>query len=389
MSDESFGFVKCDLHTPEHLIPKFSEFPVIFKNVEIPISAIGEHMQEFCRKTTRRCGVKRSLISSMYGEGVVIMTPLFKKYIELGLICTDIEWVMEYTPKRVFSWFVDSVTNTRRMADLFPSWKIRGQTAKTKGNATVGITMMKSRHTSVKFCKEDNIDTHINNPFFKTMETLDDGIYEIEKTKKTVKIDTAIQIGISVYSYAKLKLICFWEFLNKYLDNDKYQLMETDTDSLYIAFAADNLDDCVKEGLEEEWNREKYKFFSSDSQELVEFGGQTITMQQYDSRTPGLFKEEYTGLGIICLNSKVYHAWSEKDSKTSAKGMMEKRNKLLRQDFLEMIENPLTKHTVTNAGFIRDGTDIKTYTQTKAGLGYFYAKRKVLADGVTTTHLDI
>ena len=54
MSDESFGFVKCDLHTPEHLIPKFSEFPVIFKNVEIPISAIGEHIQEFCRKTTRR-----------------------------------------------------------------------------------------------------------------------------------------------------------------------------------------------------------------------------------------------------------------------------------------------------------------------------------------------
>ena len=54
-----------------------------------------------------------------------------------------------------------------------------------------------------------------------------------------------------------------------------------------------------------------------------------------------------------------------------------------------MIKDPLTRHTVTNAGFIRDGTDIKTYTQTKVGLGYFYAKRKVLADGVTTTHLDI
>ena len=101
------------------------------------------------------------------------------------------------------------------------------------------------------------------------METLDDDIYEIEKTKKTVKIDTAIQIGISVYSYAKLKLICFWEFLNKHLDNDKYQLMETDTDSLYVALAADSLDDCVKEGLEEEWVRKKYKFFLSDSQPPV------------------------------------------------------------------------------------------------------------------------
>ena len=112
-------------------------------------------------------------------------------------------------------------------------------------------------------------------------------------------------------------------------------------------------------------NGQKYKFFSSDSQRPVEFEGQTITEQQYDSRTPGLFKEEYTGLGTICLNSKVYHAWSERDSKTSAKGMMEKRNKLLRQDFLKMIKDPLTRHTVTNAGFIRDGTDIKTYTQIK------------------------
>ena len=60
----------------------------------------------------------------------------------------------------------------------------------------------------------------------------------------------------------------------------------------------------------------------------------------------------------------MYHAWSEKNSKTSAKGLMEKRNKLLKQDFLEMIKNPLTKQTVTNAGFIQDGVDIKTYTQT-------------------------
>ena len=39
--------------------------------------------------------------------------------------------------------------------------------------------------------------------------------------------------------------------------------------------------------------------------------------------------------------------------------MMEKRNKLLKQDFLEMIENPLTKHTVTNAGFILEKDSVQ------------------------------
>ena len=45
---------------------------------------------------------------------------------------------------------------------------------------------------------------------------------------------------------------------------------------------------------------------------------------------------------------------------------------------------------VENVGFIKDnrGT-IKAYTQTKKGFGYFYAKRKVQPDSVSTTHLDI
>ena len=47
------------------------------------------------------------------------------------------------------------------------------------------------------------------------------------------------------------------------------------------------------------------------------------------------------------------------------------------------------KHIIENAGFIRDGLETRTYLQTKKGLNYWYVKRKVLEDGVTTTHLDI
>ena len=64
------------------------------------------------------------------------------------------------------------------------------------------------------------------------------------KKKKKILMDTPIQIGIAVYSYAKLALINFWEFLKDHLEDPLYQLMETDTDSLYIAIARDTLDDC-------------------------------------------------------------------------------------------------------------------------------------------------
>ena len=50
----------------------------------------------------------------------------------------------------------------------------------------------------------------------------------------------------------------FWKFINTYLDNDLYQLMETDTESMYFAFALDTIDECVKPHLEDDWNTEKW-----------------------------------------------------------------------------------------------------------------------------------
>ena len=65
----------------------------------------------------------------------------------------------------------------------------------------------------------------------------------------------------------------------------------------------------------------------------------------------------------------------------------------MREDFLSVIETQKTKQ-FKNAGFIETigatgQSSIKTYPQTKQGLSYFYAKRKILSGGVSTTHLDI
>ena len=82
-------------------VDRFSEFPPIFKNTEIKMEDVGTYMQEYCESIGRTTCVKKSLISSMHGKELVILTPLFKKYKEMGMICDDIEWIMEYTPKSV------------------------------------------------------------------------------------------------------------------------------------------------------------------------------------------------------------------------------------------------------------------------------------------------
>ena len=89
--DKIFGFVKCYIHIPDHLNDQFSEYPLIFKNTEIDIKDIGEPMQAYCGSIVRKNGVKKSLISSMHGKGIIILTPLLKWYLKNGLVVDDIE----------------------------------------------------------------------------------------------------------------------------------------------------------------------------------------------------------------------------------------------------------------------------------------------------------
>ena len=169
--------------------------------------------------------------------------------------------------------------------------------------------------------------------------------------------------------------------------------MECDTDSLYIALGRPTIDECVLPEKLENWLKNKFRFFSSDSEKLMKFDGKDITEKQFHKRTPGMYKLEFRGDGMICLNSKVYHIWGlDKDGnvlfKTSSKGMQERNANLTRDNFLEVLFEKV-EHEIQNSGFIQDGLQTRTYTQDKRGLNYFYCKRVVLDDGINTTYLDI
>ena len=84
--------------------------------------------------------------------------------------------------------------------------------------------MDKSKHTRLSYTEEKNLPNQVNNPFFKHNDELNANIYEVEKRKK-VLLDLPSQIGFAMYSYAKLQLIQFWEFINTFLINNLYQLM--------------------------------------------------------------------------------------------------------------------------------------------------------------------
>ena len=199
--DHVYGFLKVDIHVPDWLKLRFNEFPPLFKNTEITIADIGEHMQAYCRSITRNTGVKRSLISSMHAKGIVLLTPLLKKYLEMGLVVANIEFIISYNGKPFFDAFIKEVTHDHRHADLGGvEYEMREAASKLKGNCDNGRTLMnKAKHTRVCFTKEENLSKHVNNP------ELNRQIFEVEKRQKKIVHNLPLQIGLAVYSYAKLQ----------------------------------------------------------------------------------------------------------------------------------------------------------------------------------------
>ena len=100
-------------------------------------------------------------------------------------------------------------------------------------------------------------------------------------------INRPYQIGMVVYQLAKLRMLEFhYDFLDKYVARRDYELIQMDTDSSYMALSAPTLDELVKLHKKAEYEREKKKWLAWD---------------KYSGRTPGLFKLECDGDGMIAL----------------------------------------------------------------------------------------
>ena len=57
----------------------------IFKNVDIPFEAIGEQVQNFVEQNGLSKKPRRGLIGSMFGNKILLTTPLLRWYINHGL----------------------------------------------------------------------------------------------------------------------------------------------------------------------------------------------------------------------------------------------------------------------------------------------------------------
>ena len=138
-------------------------------------------------------------------------------------------------------------------------------------------------------------------------------------------------------------------FFTKFCDVTKFEELELDTDSLYLALAEKELEVCIKPEMGAEWQRLRSNHcvdsFTADA--VANFFPRTcfVKHKQRDKREPGLFKEEFRCKEMLCLCSKTYcffdvtfnqHKFSSKGLnkrvvEQSGDGSLEKYRKVLNE----------------------------------------------------------
>ena len=242
------------------------------------------------------------------------------------------------------------------------------------------------------------------------MNEVTDDIVEVTMAKEKIQLDLPIQIGFFVYAYAKLRMLEFYyDFLDYYLDRKDFEYCEMDTDSAYIALSGPSLECLIRKDRIDEFYMERSKWLpsvycsehSNDFKETdmngnpwtkatvgsADYCNDCYKQRMYDRRTPGLFKVEWQGKGIIALCSKTYYCFGE-TNKCSAKGIVKSQNDLNPQKYKDVLENQKSGGG-DNRGFRVIDNAMYTYVQQRDALSYFYGKRQICEDNVSTLPLDI
>ena len=186
MPGELFGFLQVDIHIPDGLLEKFSEFSPLFIVDEVPDNKIPQHMKDYQKRTDRKTisGTKK-LLGVTRATGISLYMPMLKWYLSHGTEVTAIHKYLKYESGKPFSWFPGEVSCARREGDSSPALKQLRDTHKLKGNSFYRKMIEDlMKHIRMTFTTNENlVDQSFRSPYLVDLEEIN-GAFEVKNIRK-------------------------------------------------------------------------------------------------------------------------------------------------------------------------------------------------------------
>ena len=252
------------------------------------------------------------MISIFTLQNGTLITHLLLFYQQLGLVVTKVHRFVGYTPKKCFNSLVQAPVQACRKSDENPNSSVVAETMKLLAYSTYGYQIMdRSRHTVTKELTDEKTHAAINNKLFKRLDHVNNSLYEVELAKAHIEHKEPIIVEFFILQYAKLrKLELYYNFFTRFCDVHKFEELEMDTDSLYLALSEKELEDFVRPEMRTEWQRLRsidcVDSFTADAVAKFFPGTSCVKHKKHDKREPGLSKVEFRCTEMLCLCSKTY-----------------------------------------------------------------------------------
>ena len=154
----------------------------------------------------------------------------------------------------------------------------------------------------------------------KRLNHLTDQLNEVELVKAEIEHREPIIERFFILQYANLRMLeLYYNFFKKFFDTDKYEELQMDTDSLYLALSDENLEEVVLPKKRAEWDQLRSKDctgnFTANAADNLSARTCCNAHKKHDKREPGLFKKEFRCAEILCLCGKTYCCYDKQTNK--------------------------------------------------------------------------
>ena len=376
-----FGLTQVDIHIPEGLKDKFRDLPPIYKSFSVSKEDAGPHMAQFCVDTGVVSQPWWSLIVSYFGDQVLIPTPLLRWYLLNGLVVTCLYLQMQYDRHQCFQSLAEACAQEQWDAQRDPLQALAGESVKLLMTSVYGkCSENKTRFMQTYFVKGPVDSKAVASNRFRDMRPLlaiplpevthsaralpemdpedmtedsgepegdgdeDDAPeavpadhYQLAMAPERLTMDLLVQITVFGYTYAKLRMLQLqYDLLGEYADHRWWELLYMDTDSYYVSLGGNSLHDCLRpecllwvlswmvpqRGLWCAQGRVRGHHDTPGAPQGYLTWQCCEARWLYDEKTPGLFKTEWCGDGMVALCSKTYYCRdAEGHDKLSSKGL--------------------------------------------------------------------
>ena len=255
--------------------------------------------------------------------------------------------------------------------------------------------MDRSRHTVKKYLCDEKTHAAFNSKLFKKLDHVNILLSKIELAKAQIEHNEIIIVAFFVLQGAKLRMLELYNnFFTKFCDVTKFEELEMNTDSLYLADK--ELEDCIEPAKRAEWQRKRWNdcvdIFTADA--VLNFFPRTccVKHKQHDKREIGFFKEEFRCTEMLCLCGKTYCCYKVTSNKLKFSTKVLKKRVLGQSgdwplEKCRRVLNEKVNVTSNNRGSWTNNHSVATFEHVKKRLSYFYPKRVAKTDGIDTQPL--